>query len=213
MNRIIFSSIIALSFCLALFAQERPRIVQNIEEPENQTVENPNKTYPPSPQTSRPNLEREVIIVKQAKSEPTNDVNNSILNTANISGNSYSDSFNQRLNQAIRAKIGRPYVWGAEGPYSYDCSGLIWSVFQDAGISFERSNVRTYWREFQPVSENEKYKFGTLVFLNNFGHIGIVADEKGFYHASSSKGVTYSPFAGYWSKRVVGFRRIPMKTN
>jgi peptidoglycan endopeptidase LytE len=197
-----------------LFAQERPRIVQNTEVTENQTVENSNKSYPPSPQTSsRPNLNSGIIIVNKSKNESSNDANTSIFNTPNISGNFYSDSINQRLNQAIKAKIGRPYVWGAEGPYSYDCSGLIWSVFRDAGINFERSNVHTYWREFQPVSENEKYKFGTLVFLNNLGHIGIVADEKGFYHASSSKGVTYSPFAGYWSKRVVGFRRIPMDTN
>jgi hypothetical protein len=41
------------------------------------------------------------------------------------------------------------------------------------------------------------------------GHVGIVVNEEGFYHASSSKGVTYSKFAGYWSKRIVGYRRIP----
>jgi cell wall-associated NlpC family hydrolase len=60
-----------------------------------------------------------------------------------------------------------------------------------------------------PVSGDDRFKFGTLVFLNGLGHIGIVADENGFYHASSSKGITYSPFKGYWEKRVVGFRRLP----
>jgi hypothetical protein len=38
--------------------------------------------------------------------------------------------------------------------------------------------------------------------------MGIVADENGFYHASSSKGITYSPFKGYWGNRIVGFRRL-----
>jgi len=38
--------------------------------------------------------------------------------------------------------------------------------------------------------------------------MGIVADENGFYHASSSKGVTYSPFKGYWENRITGFRRL-----
>ena len=38
--------------------------------------------------------------------------------------------------------------------------------------------------------------------------MGIVADENGFYHASSSKGITYSPFAGYWSGRIVGYRKL-----
>ena len=60
-----------------------------------------------------------------------------------------------------------------------------------------------------PVTGDERFKFGTLVFLNGLGHIGIVADENGFYHASSSKGITYSPFKGYWENRVVGFRRLP----
>ena len=49
---------------------------------------------------------------------------------------------------------------------------------------------------------------GTLVFRNKLGHVGIVADGNGFYHASSSKGITYSPFKGYWEKRIVGFRRL-----
>ena len=59
--------------------------------------------------------------------------------------------------------------------------------------------------------KDEQYKFGTLVFFNGLGHMGIVVDEKGFYHASSSKGVTYSKFEGYWAKRIVGFRKIPLE--
>lgn len=59
-----------------------------------------------------------------------------------------------------------------------------------------------------PVEGEERFKFGTLVFMNKLGHIGIVADENGFYHASSSKGITYSLFKGYWEKRIVGFRRL-----
>ena len=49
---------------------------------------------------------------------------------------------------------------------------------------------------------------GDLVFFSGLGHMGIVADENGFYHASSSKGITYSPFKGYWASRIVGFRKL-----
>jgi hypothetical protein len=59
-----------------------------------------------------------------------------------------------------------------------------------------------------PVEGDDRYKFGTLVFFNNLGHIGIVYDDSGFYHASSSQGVTFSRFDGYWGKRIVGFRRM-----
>lgn len=114
------------------------------------------------------------------------------------------------LFSSIQSKLGIPYRYASEGPTSYDCSGFIWSIFQDAGIELERTSAKGLWAMSEPVSEEEKYKFGTLVFFNRLGHVGIVADEKGFFHASRTKGVTYSPFAGYWEKRIVGFRKLPV---
>jgi cell wall-associated NlpC family hydrolase len=32
-----------------------------------------------------------------------------------------------------RSHLGQPYVWGAEGPDAYDCSGLVYAVFQETG--------------------------------------------------------------------------------
>jgi cell wall-associated NlpC family hydrolase len=111
---------------------------------------------------------------------------------------------------AIEERLGTPYRMGATGPNRFDCSGFVWSVFQQAGVGFERSSARSLWQEFAPPSEDEKFKFGTLVFFNNLHHIGIVADENGFFHASSSHGVMYSRFGDYWTKRISGFRRIPL---
>ena len=37
--------------------------------------------------------------------------------------------------------IGRPYVWGAEGPQSFDCSGLTQYVYQEFGIELPRRAV------------------------------------------------------------------------
>ncbi|HEY0174113.1 MAG TPA: C40 family peptidase [Pyrinomonadaceae bacterium] len=114
---------------------------------------------------------------------------------------------------AIEQRLGTPYRLGTEGPTRYDCSGFVWSVFQQAGVAFERTNVRNFWHSFATPTEDEKFKFGTLVFFNNLGHVGIVADEHGFYHASTSKGVVYSRFDDYWTKRINGFRRIPLATS
>lgn len=119
---------------------------------------------------------------------------------------------NQMLLSAIDNRLGARYVYGAAGPYVFDCSGFVWSVFQSAGINFERQSARSLWTRFAPAREDEKYKFGTLVFFNNLAHIGIVADEHGFYHASRSHGVTYSPFNDYWNERIDGFRRVPLTT-
>ena len=110
---------------------------------------------------------------------------------------------------AIDERLGTPYRMGATGPNRYDCSGFVWSVFQQAGVAFERASARSLWAEFAPPSQGEQYKFGTLVFFNNLHHVGIVADAGGFFHASSH-GVVYSRFDGYWEKRVNGFRRVPL---
>ncbi|HEV2800665.1 MAG TPA: C40 family peptidase [Pyrinomonadaceae bacterium] len=118
--------------------------------------------------------------------------------------------FNRQMMAAIDTRMGAPYVYGTEGPRVFDCSGFVWSVFQSAGVNFERGSARNFWVNFSPVSEDEKYQFGTLVFFNNLKHVGIVADANGFYHASTSQGVTYSPFAGYWGSRITGFRRVPL---
>ena len=111
---------------------------------------------------------------------------------------------------AIEQRLGTPYRMGATGPNRYDCSGFVWSVFQQAGVAFERTPVRSLWQEFAVPTEDEKFKFGTLVFFNNLHHVGIVVDENGFYHASTSKGVMYSRFDDYWTKRISGFRRVPL---
>ena len=116
----------------------------------------------------------------------------------------------QIMSSAIDQRLGARYVWGANGPSAFDCSGFVWSTFQSAGISFERSSARSLWARFTPATPEEKFKFGTLVFFSRRTHIGIVADEHGFYHASRHHGVVYSPFSDYWLARIDGFRRVPL---
>ena len=204
--------------------QTRPRVVkptssQPINQPQNpQTnTNNPNNSRPTTTTSQRPTLVNKVVVVgsqnqkplvtKTGSTQPTTAVTNST--SSNNARFNYSNVFNQRLMSAIQSKIGLPYRYGSEGPNSYDCSAFVWAVFQMSGISFGRSSARSYWSTFEPVYGDDRYKFGTLVFFNRLGHVGIVADENGFYQASSSQGITYSKFAGYWEKRIVGFRRIP----
>lgn len=111
---------------------------------------------------------------------------------------------------AIEQRLGARYHWGSEGPTVYDCSGFVWSSFQAVGINFERTSARTLWSTFQAPAPGEEFKFGTLVFFTHQKHVGIVADEHGFYHASRHHGVVYSPFNEYWLKRIDGYRRVPL---
>jgi cell wall-associated NlpC family hydrolase len=118
--------------------------------------------------------------------------------------------FEPMLMSAIDQRLGSPYRWGATGPDRFDCSGFVWSIFQATGISFERVSARHLFQRFAPAPMEEQYKFGTLVFFSGLTHVGVVADEKGFYHASRRHGVIYSEFNEYWTKRIDGFRRVPL---
>lgn len=113
------------------------------------------------------------------------------------------------ISAAIDQKLGARYRWGGTGPTAFDCSGFVWSTFQAVGINFERGSARTLWARFEAPAAEDNFKFGTLVFFSGLTHVGIVADEHGFYHASRRNGVIYSPFNDYWLSRIDGFRQVP----
>jgi len=114
------------------------------------------------------------------------------------------------LSAAIELRLGSPYRWGSTGPNVFDCSGFVWSTFRTAGIDFERASARTLWARFEAPAPEDNFKYGTLVFFTHQTHVGIVADEHGFYHASRHHGVIYAAFNDYWLSRIDGFRRVPL---
>jgi NlpC/P60 family len=118
--------------------------------------------------------------------------------------------FEPLLMAAIGQRLGSRYRWGGTGPDRFDCSGFVWSIFQATGINFERASARNLFVRFEPAPLEDQFKFGTLVFFSGLTHVGVVADERGFYHASRRQGVIYSEFNEYWTKRIDGFRRVPL---
>jgi cell wall-associated NlpC family hydrolase len=199
-------------------AQKRDRVVKtDTSRPLNQPpAPERDRTRPltSSQAVNRPVLENNILVVGRPSQPLVKKTvsDKPIISASTASPNRtfyYSQSINNDLMSGIQARLGIPYLYGSTGPNRYDCSGFVWSVFNEAGVHFERASARSIWSMTEPVEGADRYKFGTLVFLNGLGHMGIVADENGFYHASSSKGITYSPFKGYWEKRIVGFRRMP----
>lgn len=115
------------------------------------------------------------------------------------------------LESAIRSKLGIRYRFYGADDSGYDCSGFVWRVFQEAGAGFTRMPARDLWQFLPEATPDESRQFGALVFFNRLGHVGIVRDAYSFYHASRSQGIVLSFFAGYWEKRLTGFRRAPME--
>ena len=77
------------------------------------------------------------------------------------------------------AQIGRPYVWGGEGPGGFDCSGLVQTAYQAAGVSLPRVAQQQFdaGRRLPP---GEPLQPGDLVFFGadarDVTHVGIVVD-------------------------------------
>jgi cell wall-associated NlpC family hydrolase len=77
-----------------------------------------------------------------------------------------------------RAQLGKPYVFGAEGPDSFDCSGLTMRAYKTAGVSIPRtSDVQYWWGAEVPKGQEQQ---GDLVYFDfkpghtGPGHVGIV---------------------------------------
>ncbi|MCB1025318.1 MAG: C40 family peptidase [Acidobacteria bacterium] len=201
-------------------AQDRDRVIDNETKAKaKEKVESrPTVRIIKSPESKSAGLTNQIVVVKK-KEEPASLVKKTSSSraigddpsAAKSSGNMYSATMQAMMMQSIRAKMGIKYRYGSQGPNTYDCSGFVWKVFQESGFDFTRTSASNFWQTFEPVYGNDRFQFGTLVFFNNLGHVGIVADENGFYHASTSKGITYSTFSDYWKKRIVGYRRVPVQ--
>ena len=119
-----------------------------------------------------------------------------------------------------KSLVGSPYVYGASGPYSFDCSGLLYYIYKQLGYPIARGSSSQYNQSGYFVSADE-IQPGDLVFFfdpryDSSGgtlpttHAGIYVGNNQFVHASSSiYGVRYdSLFGGYWDSYIVGFKRI-----
>ena len=83
---------------------------------------------------------------------------------------------------AAQTKLGDPYVYGATGPTSWDCSGLMQWAYAQAGVAIGRT---TYDQvdAGTPVSSTADLQVGDLVFFNGDSHVGMYAGGGMILHA------------------------------
>ena len=117
--------------------------------------------------------------------------------------------FWEQVRAVIQSHLGRPYVWGAAGLKSFDCSGFVWRVMQENGVYFKRTTARKLYMSLPKVSDADRYAAGNIVFFDALKHCGIVESKSGFYHAGVIGGTNLSRFDALWRKKVCGFRAMP----
>src|SRR6202000_297209 len=108
---------------------------------------------------------------------------------------------------ALRAALtqrGKPYVWGAAGPGSYDCSGLVEWAFAPAGLSLPHY-TRAPWDFGQHVSRAALEPGDLVFFFSDISHVGIYLGN-GLMVDAPSAGQDVQVQAVYWDAFVGAVR-------
>jgi len=120
------------------------------------------------------------------------------------------------VEHSAKKLLGIKYVWGATGPYKYDCSGFTQKIYRDVGINIPRVS-RDQARVGQFITYNNLRR-GDMVFFDTkkkrsgkVSHVGIYLGSGNFIHASSAaKKIVIYNFneKTFYKKRFLWGRRV-----
>ncbi|MGW6305755.1 C40 family peptidase [Streptomyces niveus] len=80
------------------------------------------------------------------------------------------------------AQIGKPYVWGAEGPASFDCSGLTSEAWRAAGKVIPRTS-QEQWRLLPRVPVSQMRPGDLIIYHQDASHVGMYVGNGSIVHA------------------------------
>ena len=114
-----------------------------------------------------------------------------------------------------RTYLGSKYKYGGDNQKGFDCSGLVFTVFNKYDYPMYRSSHEQYKQgKSIPVKEA---KPGDLIFFkkkSRIFHVAIITKVSGgsmsIIHSTTSKGVIEEDVfqSNYWSNRIAGVKRI-----
>jgi cell wall-associated NlpC family hydrolase len=146
--------------------------------------------------------QRQLALLEEARAREATQVTGQsrVWRAGGPTGVSTSRSTEEMRSKAVefakrQVLAGKPYVWGDEGPNSFDCSGLVYAAYRSAGLgwpNWDRLNSALYYRYVKqiPLSEMEP---GDLLFYSYDGsttkihHISIYAGNEMMWEARSTK--------------------------
>ncbi|PZG22293.1 glycoside hydrolase [Micromonospora craterilacus] len=102
------------------------------------------------------------------------------------------------------AQVGKPYVWGATGPNSFDCSGLTQYAYKAAGIYLTHF-TGAQWNQGKAISRADARPGDLVFFFSDLHHVGLYLGNNQMVHAPrAGKPVNVSSIT---TMPVAGFRR------
>jgi len=116
-----------------------------------------------------------------AAQESASGSGSSTTGSSTVTDSSYATKAAKALAFA-RAQIGKPYVWGATGPGSYDCSGLTQAAWKAAGVTlprvtYDQVNAGT------TVSLADAQPGDLVFFYDDISHVGLYIGNGMMIHA------------------------------
>jgi cell wall-associated NlpC family hydrolase len=93
----------------------------------------------------------------------------------------------ERVALTARRMVGVPYHYGGNDPRGFDCSGLVFYAYREAGVLVARTS-REQLRDSQPLDVDQALP-GDLVFFRTSKkawHVGIYLGDQRFVHAPST---------------------------
>ncbi|WP_445548386.1 MULTISPECIES: C40 family peptidase [unclassified Frankia] len=115
-----------------------------------------------------------------------------------------TSGFGAKLVYLASKQAGKPYVWGAEGPRAFDCSGLVQYIYKQLGRSVPRT-ANAQYNASQKISKNARQP-GDLIFFGRPGgihHVGIYAGN-GMMWAAPHTGAVVRLQKVYTGSHLVG---------
>ncbi|MFF9816703.1 NlpC/P60 family protein [Streptomyces sp. NPDC014006] len=91
----------------------------------------------------------------------------------------------ERGRQAVAfatAQIGKPYEWGAEGPRTFDCSGLTSQAWAHAGQPIPRTS-QEQWAQLKHVDIKDMRPGDLIIYFGDASHVGMYVGDGTVVHA------------------------------
>ncbi|MDQ0581864.1 C40 family peptidase [Streptomyces rishiriensis] len=84
--------------------------------------------------------------------------------------------------QFATAQIDKPYVWGAEGPDSFDCSGLTSEAWRSAGQAIPRTS-QEQWKQLPHIAVGDMRPGDLIIYFADASHVALYVGDGAIIHA------------------------------
>ncbi|WMI33599.1 hydrolase [Streptomyces phage Kenrey] len=133
-----------------------------------------------------------------------------------ISTNAEAATIRGKAYNVAKAQLGDKYVYGAAGPNTFDCSGLVKYSYKQAGKTVPRT-TQDQFKASKDITVNQR-QLGDVIYFSHKGtrdhfHVGIYAGNGYMIHANAGsyygKKVIKEKISSYWGKNYnADYRRL-----